>query len=119
VVLASIVVCAAVCLLFGVHRRRTRRTDAGQDLWPAPIAGPQPAMIGRPVAAGTPMVTGAPMAVGAPAPASSPLSVTPVSVTPVSAEARRKRNSGASHFSRPRANTRTVARAGTLPRPPG
>jgi hypothetical protein len=79
-------------------------------LWPAPIAGPQPAMIGAPVAAGAPVVAGAPMAVGAPAPAP-----TPVSVRPISAEARRKRNSAISHFSRPRANTRTVARTRTLP----
>jgi hypothetical protein len=105
VVLASIVVCVVAFLLFGVLRRRPRRTDAGQTLWPAPIVGPQPAMVGKPVAAGGPMVAGAPMAVGAPAPASSPLSV-----PPVSAEARRKRNSAASHFSRPRANTRAVAR---------
>jgi hypothetical protein len=50
------------------------------------------------VAASAPTAAGAPMAVGAPAPAVFPTT---------SAAARRHRNTGAAHFTRPRANAPT------------
>jgi hypothetical protein len=103
VVILLIVAAAALLLLFGAYRRPSRPAEfgptyTGPAAWPGPGAAPPPATPGAPVAAGAPTVAGAPMAVGAPAPAA-------VFQTP-SAAARRRRNAGASHFTRPRANAR-------------
>jgi hypothetical protein len=100
VVILLVVAAGALLILVGVHRRPSRSIEngTGPAAWPGPIAGPTPATPGAPVAAGAPTVAGAPMAVGAPAP-------TAVFQTP-SAAARRQRNTGASHFTRPRANAR-------------
>ncbi|MFI6073703.1 hypothetical protein ACIA5C_19210 [Actinoplanes sp. NPDC051343] len=88
VILMILASAALLLLLSGRHRRPGR---------PAP-AGLEPAIKDAPVAAGAPTVAGAPMAVGAPAPAAH--------FPTASAAARRHRNSGASHFTRPRANAR-------------
>jgi hypothetical protein len=104
VMILLILAAGALLLLVGAHRRPSRPTGPGPAAWPGPLAGPlagpEPAPPGAPVAAGAPTAAGAPMAVGAPAPAAH--------FPTTSAAARRHRNSGASHFTRPRANARTT-----------
>nr|WP_296073436.1 hypothetical protein [uncultured Actinoplanes sp.] len=85
VVLASIVVCAAACLLYAARRR--------PDL---PVAGPT--MPGATVAAVAPAAAGAPRAVDA-------------SAEPSAAAARRRHNnSGANRFGPTHANLRPIRR---------
>src|SRR5689334_10492405 len=95
-VVILLVLAAAAFLLLGKHRRPARPAERPAS----PKAGPRSSTPGAPVAASAPAVAGAPMAVGAPAPAAT----FPVT----SAAARRHRNSGSTHFTRPRANARVV-----------
>jgi hypothetical protein len=109
-VILLVLAAAALFLLLGKHRRPPRPADAGPAFGPIAgpiagpvaglIAGPEPTTPGAPVAASAPTAAGAPMAVGAPAPAAH--------FPTTSAAARRHRNTGASHFTRPRANARVA-----------
>jgi hypothetical protein len=105
-VILLVLAAAALFLLLGKHRRPPRPADAGQAAGPvigpvaSQFAGLEPTTPGAPVAASAPPAAGAPMAVGAPAPAAH--------FPTTSAAARRHRNTGASHFTRPRANARVT-----------
>lgn len=99
VVVLLLVAAAALLLVIAVRGRSAGRAP-GPFEGPLCNAGTEPAPPGGPVAAGTPTAAGAPMAVGAPAPA-APF------YRPPSAAARRRRNTGASHFTGPRANPNT------------